>query len=433
MTVVSEPVKPKAGEAKAPLAFILGVFAFAIALSALAWRVADAPDILPLVLLCAMGALSWNLREPDVGSRVSFSFLSIILLASSVIVGPFGAAVVGGVSVALGFRREPWYLRVFNVAMCTIIGAVGAFAYIAVGGASMVGDLRGVGVLTLQVGLPLAVADVAECLTNAVLLAGVVRLHRGVPFLVVLRGVIAGSGMAYVGYGIIGFLFVILWFPADLGAFSAVLILAPLLAARWAFIQYGDELRAHERTVDTLVTALGTKVPFAVSRSRRCARLAAWIAEEMGLSPHQIDTARYAATLYEIGELGMPTQLLRRDPATLTPGEQRVLAGHPEMGARMIEGIDFLEDARTALRHQHDRFDGHRDNELPIASRIVAVAARFEELTTAVGEEIEVGESLAVIESESGGRFDPAVVAALREALDKQSRPPQVVGAEAAR
>jgi HD-GYP domain-containing protein (c-di-GMP phosphodiesterase class II) len=388
-----------------------------------------------------MGVLSWNLREPDLGSRISFSFLSVILLASAAIVGPFGAAVVGGVSVALGVRRESWYLRLFNVAMCAIIGAAGAFAYLAVGGASMVGDVRGVWTLTLQVGLPLAVADIVECLTNAVLLSGVVRLHRGVPFFVVLRGVIAGSGIAYLGYGVIGFLFVILWFPADLGAFSAVLILAPLLAARWAFIQYVDELRAHERTVDTLVTALGTKVPFAVSRSRRCAKLAVWIAEELGLGPHQIDTARYAATLHEIGELGMPTSLLRRDPETLTPGEQRILTAHPDMGARMIEGIDFLEDARTALRHQHARFDGHGDSDLsgshlPMASRIVAVAARFEELTRdngSEGSELEVGEALDIIDSESGGRFDPEVVTALREALDKQSRPTQVLGAEAGR
>jgi hypothetical protein len=441
VTVASEPIGRVTGEARPPLGYILAVFTLAAVLAVLAWRLAAPPDLLPLGLLCAMGALSWNLREPDVGSRVSFSFLSIILLASAAIVGPFGAAVVGFVSVAVDFRPQPWYLRLFNVAMSAIIGVAGALAYMAVGGTSAIGDLRGVGVLTLQVGLPLAVADVVECLTNAVLLAGVVRLHRGVPFFVVLRGVIAGSGVAYVGYGVIGFLFVILWFPADLGAFSAVLILAPLLAARWAFIQYGDELRAHERTVDTLVTALGTKVPLAVSRSRRCARVAAWIAEELGLGPNQIGTARYAATLYEIGELGMPTQLLRRDPSTLTPGEQQILDGHPAMGARMIEGIDFLEDARTALIHQHARFDGQGDSELsgsrlPMASRIVAVAARFEELTTAVGSddaELEVGEALDAIERESGGRFDPAVVTALREALEKESRPPQVLTAEAGR
>ncbi len=87
-----------------------------------------------------------------------------------------------------------------------------------------------------------------------------------------VRRVLSGSGWAYVGYGVIGFLFVVLWFPAGLGPFSAVLVLAPLLAARWAFIQYGDELRSHERTLETLVTALGKKEPAAAKRSRRTAQ-----------------------------------------------------------------------------------------------------------------------------------------------------------------
>jgi hypothetical protein len=441
VTVVSEPTRQGEEKSRAALGYIIGAFGISVALTAFAWRIAPPPDLLPLALLCAMGALSWNLREEDLGARVSFSFLSVILLASAAIVGPFGAAIVGGISVALGFRREPWYRRLFNVAMCAIIGASGAFAYLAVGGASMGGDLGGVGVLTLQVGLPLAVADVVACLTNAILIAGIVRLDQGAPFSVVLRGVVVGSGIAYLGYGVIGFLFVILWFPADLGAFSVVLILAPLLAARWALIQYVDEERAHERTVDTLVTALGTKVPFAVSRSRRSARLAAWIAEELALAPHQIDTARYAATLHEIGVLGVPAQLISSDPSMLTAEEQRILDSHPEMGARMIEGIDFLEDARTALRHQHARFDG-RDgsrlsgSQLPMASRIVAVAARFDELTAVAGsDELEVGvaEALDTIEREAGGRFDPEVVTALRGALAKQARPPQVLDAEVSR
>ena len=35
--------------------------------------------------------------------------------------------------------------------------------------------------------------------------------------------------MAYIGYGIIGFLFVVLWIPAEVGWFSAFLVLAPLV------------------------------------------------------------------------------------------------------------------------------------------------------------------------------------------------------------
>ncbi len=415
--------------------YILGVTLLAVVLALLGWRVAPAPDPTRLLLLCAMGVLSWNLREDDVGTRVSFSFLSIILLTSTVIVGPFGAAVVGAVSVLFDLRPQYWYTSLFNIAMSATIGATGGLAYALVGGQMHVAGVTGVSALTLQVGIPLAVADVVQCLTNAALLGGVIRLHRGTPFAVVMRGVLMGSGVAYIGYGVIGFLFVVLWFPAGLGAFSAVLILAPLLAARWAFIQYGDEMRAHERVIETLVTALHTKAPAAAGRASRCARVAEWIAEELGLGPHQISTVRFAAMLHGIGLLGAPTRLLRRDPASLTTEEREVVSAHPALGARMIQGIDFLDEAQLGIRFQAERFDGRgtpsglSGDEIPLASRVVAVAVRFDELTSDVpgrpGQS--ASQAWADIEVESGTRFDPAVVVALRDVLGKQLWPPHAV------
>ena len=89
------------------------------------------------------------------------------------------------------------------------------------------------------------VADVVICLMNAVILSGIVRLTQGTPIRRFVLGMLGTSGLSYVGYGVIGFLFVVLWIPAGVGPFSAVLILAPLFAARWGFVQYGSEQRAH--------------------------------------------------------------------------------------------------------------------------------------------------------------------------------------------
>jgi HD-GYP domain-containing protein (c-di-GMP phosphodiesterase class II) len=242
--------------------------------------------------------------------------------------------------------------------------------------------------------------------------------------------VLTGSGVAYIGYGIIGLLFVILWFPAGLGAFSALLIMAPLLAARWAFVQYGEELRSHERTIDTLVTALGTKEPAAVDRSQRAAALAEWVAEELGLTPSQIGTVRYAATLHEIGHLGVATRLLRRPADSLTSAERRVVDRHCVMGARMIEGIDFLEDARSGIRHQHERFDGGgrpdglAGEAIPVAARIVAVVAAVERalVDPATGARAAIADVARQLGADPG-RFDPNVVAATIAALDKHGVP----------
>lgn len=431
MTAVAEPTIAPRRASPVLLGYIAVVTAGAAAVGAVSWSFGDLPSPGPLLLLCAMGVLSFNLREPDVGSRIGFSFLSIILLASAVIVGPLGAMVVGIVSVAIDLQQESWYQGLFNMAMCGLVGAAGAFAYLWAGGSTDIGSVRGVGPMTFEVGLPLMVADIVQALANAVLLAGVIHFHRGIPFQVVLRGVLATSGVAYVGYGVIGFLFVVLWFPAELGPFSALLVLAPLLAARWAFIQYGDELRAHERTIDTLVTALGTKVPIAADRSRRVAQVAEWVAEEMGLRPHQIVTVRYAAILHEIGLLGVPTRLLRRAEGELSEAELATVRRHPVVGAEMIEGIDFLEDARSGIRHQDEWFDGRgtpaglSGTDIPLSARIVAVAVAFERATQESGESGFPANIRALVDitRESGARFDPAVVEALRSAMGRHEWP----------
>ena len=57
------------------------------------------------------------------------------------------------------------------------------------------------------------VADVAQMLVNALLLAGVVRLSSGVPFRRFFVQIVSNSGVAYIGYGVIGFLLSSSGFP----------------------------------------------------------------------------------------------------------------------------------------------------------------------------------------------------------------------------
>ncbi|HEY7718449.1 MAG TPA: metal-dependent phosphohydrolase, partial [Pedococcus sp.] len=211
------------------------------------WLVAGWPeDPVAFVILLVLGVLSWVLRETNVGGRVQFSFTSIVLLASAVIVGPVGTGLIGLLSAAARPGRVAWLVRLFNMAMISALGSITALVYLAAGGVTEMSEL-GPMALLLNVGLPLMVADVAQCVANAVLLAGVMRAASGVPVRSQIGKLLNTTGLAYIGYGVIGFLFVVLWVPAEVGPFSAVLVLAPLFVARWAFIQYGDEQRSHER------------------------------------------------------------------------------------------------------------------------------------------------------------------------------------------
>ncbi|GAA1231364.1 HD-GYP domain-containing protein [Oryzihumus leptocrescens] len=409
--------------------YISLVFLAAAGLAALCWRSFPVPDMgVALVVLCAMGTLSSWRRAGHIKSQVTFTFTSIILLTSVAVVGPAGAAIVGLVTPALELRRQRLDARLFNTGMASIIGAVGGLAYLLAGGIVHISAAAGVLPLLTKVFFPLMVADVAQCLVNALVLGGIVNLSQGVPLRRFVPGMLSSSGPAYIGYGVIGYLFVILWIPAQVGPFSAVLVLAPLFVARWAFVQYGEEQRAHERTLSALVTAVETKDPFTRGHSERIASLCERIAGAMALGQRRTEALRYAGMLHDIGKLGIPSRLLRQS-GPLSDDELETVAMHAVRGVEMVRDIDFLQESVEGIRHHHERFDGRgypaglSGTDIPEFARIIAVADAFDSLTTTRPDRpaLPVEDALAELRARSGTHLDPAIVAALERALARQS------------
>ncbi|MEP6797636.1 MAG: HD-GYP domain-containing protein [Lapillicoccus sp.] len=419
-----------------PLAlYIGGTVALAMALVAVSWAVYGLPkNLVALAILCAMSTASHALRELNVGSRVGFSFLSIILLASIPIVGPVGCAIVGGVAMILELGHVWPRVRLFNTAMNVTYGALGGLLYLICGGASDVAQVHGAGQLMLHVGLPLLIADAAQMFTNAALLAGIMRVDGRMPFRVMFVQMIGNSGVAYLGYGVIGFLFVMLWGPADVGPFSALLILAPLFVARWAFVQYGDEQRSHESALSALVSAVETKDPYAAGHSARIALLSQWVGEPLGLGAQEVQALRFAAMLHDVGKVGLPTRIVQR-PGEMSREDLEILEQHPDRGADLLAGIDFLAGSLDGIRHHHERFDGCGypaglvGDAIPMAARIIAVADAFDSLTMPRPHRpaLTVLEALVDLESRSGGQFDPRVVEALARATERHDWAPGAV------
>ena len=112
-----------------------------------------------------------------------------------------------------------------------------------------------------EIGIPVLVADVVQFVVNLVLLAVVVRLAAGMPMRAQVGRLLGSSGPAHLGYGIIAFIMVVLWGPAGLGSASVFLILPPLVVAQWAYRQYAEEVKGHERALHVLVAAVEAKAP----------------------------------------------------------------------------------------------------------------------------------------------------------------------------
>jgi HD-GYP domain-containing protein (c-di-GMP phosphodiesterase class II) len=395
------------------------------------WVLVGPPtDFVALGTLLALGFISVWVKERDVGSRVPMSFLSIVVIAGVVLTGPVGSAVIGALPVLFERDVRGALARPFNASMLALQGVVGGLVYLWIGGAADIAAVQGPSALLLHVGVPLMVADVAQMLVNALLLSGIMRLSTGVPPRRFFAQIVTGSGVAYIAYGVIGFLLVILWVPADVGPFSAVLILAPLFVARWAFVQFGDEQRAHERTLSALVTAVETKDPYAAGHSARIAQLAEWMAEPLSMGAQDVQALRYAAMLHDVGKVGVPTRILRR-PRALTPADLEALTHHPALGVVLVREIEFLSGSLAGIRHHHERWDGlgYPDSlagdEIPLISRVIAVADAFDALTTDRTERPALAppQALKQIEQRRGRQFDPQVVAALATVLERHEWP----------
>ncbi len=340
-----------------------------------------------LLALLALALLSWLFAANDVESRVSLSISSIVVLAGAAMIGPIGAAIVGAAHAALHRGRIPAHARVFNVVMSSLLGLIAGGVFLAAGGSTNLREVTGTGPIVAELLIPLAVSNVAMALANVLLIAMVVRADQGVPMRLSTGRLLSSTVPMYLGYGVIAFLLVVLWRPVGLGPISAAFIVVPLLGARWAYLQHAEERRAHNRALDALVAAIELKSPHLTGHSSRVAALATAMAEVLGLGPAEVSDVQTAATLHDVGQVTLPTALVRKAAAgeDLTSHEAEVLSSYPGRSLELVGGLSFLAGALDAIaRHQvpstsadPSSVPGH----LSLQAHIVGVADRFDLLT----------------------------------------------------
>lgn len=424
------PARPSTATWRVPV--VIGGTCLAAALmSWVGWRVDGGPrDGVAMAVLGAMLAASWAVRV-EVLAKVSVGSTSIISLASFVLVGPLGSAIINAASMFLEFGQKQLRVRVFNAAMAGLLGAFGSLAYLWSGGSRDPSGLDGAGALLIHVGGPLMLANVAQSLLNLALVAAIVSASTGQSYRRYFRSMLTTSGLSQTGFGLIGFLFVILWVPARVGPVSAVLILLPLLVARWAYIQYGDEQRAHERALAALVAAAETGDRYATGHSNRVAELAERVGEELGVGSRA--ALRYAAMLHDIGMIAAPSPAhgarTPSDPGELA-GDTRAVSAvidHPERGVALLADIAFLQDALPGIRHHHERWDGAgfpdglAAEAIPLIARVVAAADTLDSLTRDRPglAALSVPEALKTLRERAGTHLDPLVVDAVSRVLQR--------------
>ncbi len=378
-----------------------------------------------LVVLLVLAALSQVGPRNKVAGTISLTISSVVIISAAVMLGPVGAALVGGASWLPRLRSMVARGLLFNMGMTACLGAGSGVAYRLANGIDPI-TVSGGRDFLLGVCVPLMVADVVQLVINICLLAGIQTVSQGTSFRAQATMLLTNVGFSYVAYGVIALLLVLLWLPAGVGIFSTVLIFGPLVAAQWGLGQYGAELTAHNRTLGALVAAIETKSPASLGQSEAVAQLSEWIAEELALPTKDVEAARTAGMLHDVGLLAVPMPLL--DPnRVLAPEEVRVVHHHLSGAGDLLRGISFLDRALVGIVHHGERVDGTGypahlagDRIAPVA-RIVAVAGAYASLLTPRADRpaLTSAAALSVLRDLGGTAYDPVVVAALGRAIGR--------------
>jgi len=149
------------------------------------------------------------------------------------------------------------------------------------------------------------------------------------------------------------------------------------------------------------------------------------IARRLGVPDEQAALIALAGRVHDLGKLAIPEEI-RDKPGRLDTDEQGVLSRHPMVGAHMLASLGLGGIAEWVCHH-HERWDGQgypdglRGQEIPIASRVIAVADAYDAMTSQRaygGRPRTREEALLELVRCSGHEFEPRIVAAAAEELN---------------
>jgi putative nucleotidyltransferase with HDIG domain len=372
-------------------------------------------------------AIAAERQSVQLSENLSLSVAFLPLLFVAVVFGPIPAALIGAVAVVGDFGR-PYTRWVIWTANRAIIGGLAGFA-------AQTAMQNGSGTFgrILAATSVAAIVDFAlDFVLNSLILilrgTGSIRdLARttgpvalaGIPLYTSLVGVLAYSYVTFTPW-------------------SAALFFIPALAAQRLFVIYREQRSALEELASAnermeranlsfataLVATLDARDRYTAGHSAAVAVYSRDIAARMGLDLEEQQLVHLCGLVHDIGKVGLPVGLLEK-PGALTLDERRQMEDHAAIGERILSKVDDYSEIARVVRHHHERVDGLgypdrlADDEIPLLSRIIAVADAYDAMTSdrpyrdAMPSRVARLRLAQAVESQ----FDTAVVAAFEAIL----------------
>lgn len=178
-----------------------------------------------------------------------------------------------------------------------------------------------------------------------------------------------------------------------------------------------------------LAAAIDAKDHYTHGHSEQVMDYAVAIAQEMGMPMELVEDIREASLLHDVGKIGISEKILLK-PGPLTKEEYEQVKQHPIISKKILEPVSSLRRIIPAIYHHHECYDGSgypeglKGVDIPIESRILAVADAYQAMVTdrAYRQALPEGKAVAELKNNAGKQFDPKIVDVFLRFLERENK-----------
>lgn len=185
--------------------------------------------------------------------------------------------------------------------------------------------------------------------------------------------------------------------------------------------------RFYLELVQTLADTVDSRDAETEGHIRRIRKLARDIAKELDMPEEFIYYLEFAALIHDIGKIVIDANLLKK-PGKLTPAEFEIIKKSPEFGYKILAPVTMLAPVAPIVLYHKEWYNGTgypeglKGEEIPLGARIIGLLDAWGAMTSdrPWRKALTVVQATKEVKKGSGTQFDPKVVDALLNALEKQ-------------
>jgi HD-GYP domain-containing protein (c-di-GMP phosphodiesterase class II) len=212
--------------------------------------------------------------------------------------------------------------------------------------------------------------------SNAAIVSGVVHFSRGVNYWTHLKEILQARYVQILSLGILAILIALIY---ALSPWYMILMLSPLFIVQISLREHMKLQRQAHLAFEKIAKIVSSRDPYTGIHSEEVAELAVKLAKVLNLPEKEIARIDTAARVHDLGKIAVPDAILLK-PGPLTEEEWKVMKQHPVVSAEILSGLEIYKDCVDIIRHEHEHWDGSgypdglKGEEIPLGSRIIAVA-----------------------------------------------------------